>query len=90
MRALLKLPVVVQLILLLAPAMFAAAAIAVVRDDAKSGGVFAIYGALTASVGIMAALAVRGQKRRWLTPERSISGLLGAYLFIPLLAVKAP
>ena len=86
MRALLKLPVVVQLILLLAPAMFAAAAIAVVRDDAKSGGVFAIYWALTASVGIMAALAVRGQKRRWLTPERSISGLLGAYLFIPLLA----
>ena len=82
----LRLPVVVQLILLLAPAMLLVALIAVILGDAPTSSVFAIYAAMVMSVGVMAALAVWGRSWKWSAMGRGLTALIGVYILVPLLA----
>ena len=86
MDRLLRLPVVVQLVLLLSPAMLLVSLVAVLQGDRASGEVFAIYAVLVLSVGVMASLAVWGRAWKWSAMGRGLTALVGVYLLVPLLA----
>lgn len=85
MSRIFTLPVVVLMVIVIAAAMVATASIAIGMGDLRAASVFAIYAALSASVSVMAAMAVWGRKARAVV-DRDVVSLLTIFVLVPVFA----